>query len=40
MRGRLHLVDDLAGVTSEGTEEGTITVHDNETKLVVGLEKE
>jgi hypothetical protein len=34
-----ELVDDLAGVTGEGTEERTVTVHDDETETGVRLEE-
>ena len=32
-----ELVEDLSGVTGQGTEQGTITVHDDETELGVAL---
>jgi len=34
-----HLVQDLAGVAGEVRKEATVTVHDDETKFVVRLEK-
>lgn len=30
---------DLTGVATESTEQSTVTVHDNETELLIGLEK-
>jgi hypothetical protein len=32
-------LEDLTGVTTEGTEQSTVTIHDDETKLLVSLEK-
>jgi hypothetical protein len=32
-------LDDLTSVTTESTEQGTVTVHDNETELLVSLEQ-
>lgn len=34
-----ELVDDLAGVAAESTEEGTVTIHDDEAELLVRLEQ-
>lgn len=34
-----ELVDDLAGVASNGTEKSAVTVHDNETEFGVGLKQ-
>lgn len=33
------LVDNLASVSGEGTKQGTVTVHNNETELAVGFEE-
>jgi hypothetical protein len=34
-----ELVDDITGVSRDGTEQGTVTIHDDETELGVGLEQ-
>ena len=34
-----ELVDDVAGVSTKRTEQGTVTIHNDETELLVGVEK-
>lgn len=34
-----ELVDDLTGVSAQGSEESTVTIHDDEAELLVGLEQ-
>jgi hypothetical protein len=34
-----ELVDDLTGISAQGSEESTVTIHDDEAELLVGLEQ-
>lgn len=34
-----ELLDDVTSVTAQGTEQSTVTVHHNETKLLIGLQQ-
>ncbi|KAI6766521.1 hypothetical protein HG531_011743 [Fusarium graminearum] len=34
-----ELVDNFTGVSAQGSEQGTVTIHDDETELLVGLEQ-